>query len=261
MTKNIVITGASAGIGEAIAKQAAARGDRVVLAARRREELERVAASLGAQAAAIVPTDVTRRAEVERLRDQAIAALGHVDVWINNAGQGINRPVLELTDEDIDEMVRVNVKSVLYGAQAIVPHFQARNAGHLINMSSFLARVPAASPRAAYSAAKAAVNSLTANLRMDLGISHPGVRITAVMPGPVMTGFHQSARHSDGRPMPQRTGPLAAQTADQVAAAVLAHIDSPTPAPEVYTNPVHGDMARRYLADQPGFEALVMAPH
>jgi short-subunit dehydrogenase len=261
MTKNIVITGASAGIGEAIAKQAAARGDRVVLAARRREELERVAATLAGQAAAIVPTDVTRRADIERLRDQSIAALGHVDVWISNAGRGINRSALQLTDEDIDDMITVNVKSALYGAQAIVPHFQERNAGHLVHVSSFLARVPAASVRSAYSAAKAALNSLTANLRMDVRAKHPGVHITTVMPGPVSTGFHENVRGADGSVMPPRRGPLAAQTADEVAAVVLAHLDHPSPPAEVYTNPVHADMARRYLADIDAFEALVMAPH
>src|ERR687893_439014 len=73
------------------------------------------------------------RAEVERLRDEALRAFGRVDVWINNAGRGISRPVLELTDQDVDEMMSVNVKSALYGMQAIVPHFQERGEGHLIN--------------------------------------------------------------------------------------------------------------------------------
>jgi NAD(P)-dependent dehydrogenase (short-subunit alcohol dehydrogenase family) len=76
--------------------------------------------------------------------------------------------VLDLTDEDFDQMMVVNAKSALYGMQAIVPHFKERGAGHLINISSALGRVPFASYRSAYSAAKAALGSLTANLRMDL---------------------------------------------------------------------------------------------
>ena len=82
----------------------------------------------------------------------------------------------ELTDDELDQMMTVNVKSALYGMQAVLPHFQARGAGQIVNVSSFLSRVPMASIRAAYSASKAALNSLTANLRMDLAASasrHP----------------------------------------------------------------------------------------
>ena len=120
-------------------------------------------------------TDVTKRGDLERLRDRALQAFGHVDVWINNAGKGIAKNVLALTDDDVDEMMLLNLKSALYGMQIITPHFQQRNAGHLINVSSFLSRVPLATVRSAYSASKAALNSLTANLRMDLRTTHPRV--------------------------------------------------------------------------------------
>src|ERR671919_557971 len=153
----VVITGASSGIGEALAKQLAARGDSLVLAARGADKLQAVTEACGSRAKAIV-TDVTKRSDMERLRDGAIAAFGHVDVWVNNAGRGINRKVLELTDADLDEMVLVNTKSALYGMQAIVPYFMSRRAGHLINVSTVLSRVSAATFRSAYSAAKAALN-------------------------------------------------------------------------------------------------------
>ena len=103
-----------------------------------------------------MPTDVTRRADVERLRDRAIEAFGHVDVWVNNAGRGMTKAALELTDDDLDAMITANVKAALYGMQAIVPHFKERGRGQIINISSMLSRVPFASFRAAYSAAKAA---------------------------------------------------------------------------------------------------------
>ena len=126
---------------------------------------------------------MTVRAEVERLRDRAIEQFGSIDVWVNNAGRGISRLVAEVTDDELDQMITVNVKSALYGMQAVLPHFKERGAGQIVNVSSFLSRVPMASIRAAYSASKAALNSLTANLRMDLAATHPGIHVTLVMPG------------------------------------------------------------------------------
>ena len=101
MGKVIVVTGASAGIGEALAKRLGRDGHSLVLAARRSEELARVAAEASRTAISVV-TDVTKRADVERLRDRALQAFGHVDVWINNAGKGIAKNVLALTDDDVD---------------------------------------------------------------------------------------------------------------------------------------------------------------
>lgn len=118
---------------------------------------------------------------------------GHVDVWINNAGRGIGRSVLELTDDDFDEMMSVNVKSAIYGMQVVIPHFKERGRGHLINVSSFLSRVPFVTFRAAYSAAKAALNILTANLRMELKAAYPEIHISIVMPGTVATDFSKNA--------------------------------------------------------------------
>src|SRR3982751_3057588 len=193
--KVIVITGASGGIGAALARELGKAGHRLVLAAPRREELETVAreAAYAAEAAIAVPTDVTRREEVERLRDRALEACGRIDVWINNAGRGISKRVMELTDADFDEMMAVNVKSALYGMQAVVPHFQQRGSGHLINVSSFLGRVPLVPIRSAYNAAKAALNALTANLRVDLKAEHPGIHVSLVMPGVVTTEFARNA--------------------------------------------------------------------
>ncbi|HEX8691089.1 MAG TPA: SDR family oxidoreductase [Longimicrobium sp.] len=251
--KVIVITGASGGIGAALARHLGAQGHALVLAARREAELGEVARAAAADAVA-VPTDVTRRAEVERLRDEALRAFGRVDVWINNAGRGISRPVLELTDQDVDEMISVNVKSALYGMQAILPHFQERAEGHLVNISSFLGRVPVATVRSAYSAAKAALNSLTANLRMELRARYPGIHVSLVMPGIVTTDFGKNALGSTGGPpsIPP-TGPMQPQTPEAVAEIIAAVVERPVA--ELYTNPAHPEIARRYYQDVAAFEA------
>ena len=252
--KVIVITGASSGIGADLARQLARRGDKVVLAARNEDNLKRVVAQCGPDALHVV-TDVTRRADVEHLRDAALAAFGAVDVWVNNAGRGIGRPVLELTDEDFDQIMAVNTKSALYGMQAIIPYFKTRHEGHLINVSSALGRVPFVSYRSAYSAAKAALNSLTTNLRMDLRREYPGIHVSLVMPPAVSSEFAKNALYGTPQPVGAPGGlrhgaPM--QTPDQTAAAMLDLIDHPRP--ELYTNPGQADMVARYYADITAFE-------
>ncbi len=194
MSKVTVITGASNGIGAALAEQLGSKGHYLVLAARREEELEKVARKTGTKAI-VVKADVTRRSDVEHIRDVAVREFGHVDIWMNNAGRGITKPVMDLTDKEVDEVVAVVLKSVLYGMQTIIPHFEERGEGHLINVSSFLGRVPLATYPSTYRAAKAGVNVLTANLRMDLKANYPGIHISLVMPGIVDTGFHKVAGH------------------------------------------------------------------
>jgi NAD(P)-dependent dehydrogenase (short-subunit alcohol dehydrogenase family) len=252
-----VITGASSGIGAAVAQRLGRAGFGLVLAARREQALCRVCEESSIDSIPVV-TDVTRRADVEHLRDEALAAFGHVDVWVNNAGRGINVPALELTDEQFDLMMAVNVKSALYGMQAIVPHFRERGRGHLINVSSFLGRVPLATYRSAYNAAKAALNALTANVRMDLRRQVPGVHVSLVMPGMVSTEFASSA--VGGTPQvnwmatsgSSQGTPSRVQTADEVADAIADLIAEPRE--ELYTQSVQSDTVRRYYEDVGAFE-------
>jgi short-subunit dehydrogenase len=247
MVKHLVITGASGGIGAALAIQLGAAGHRVALAARRERELQAVATRIGS-GAIVIPTDVTKRIEVERLRDRAIAELGHVDVWVNNAGRGITKAVLDLTDDEFDLMMTVNVKSALYGMQAIVPHFIGRGRGQVVNVSSFLSRVPFATYRSAYNAAKAALNALTANARVDLARAHPGIHVTLVMPGLVSTDFQDHAVGGSPR-LPPSTP---AQTAEEVADAIVRAIEHPVA--EVYTSPQQKAVALKYFEDVGTFE-------
>lgn len=253
-----MITGASAGIGAALAKVLGARGDALVLAARREKELREVARASSADALAVV-ADVTRRADVERIRDEAVARFGHVDVSINNAGRGIQRKVLELGEDDVDAMMRDNVKSALWGMQVAAAHFMSRGAGHLVNVSSFLGRVPLAPMRSVYSASKAALGSLTSSLRADLAATHPGITVSLVMPGMVTTAFASNALHATTA-TPSFTPPpsMRPQSAEEVAEILAAHLDAPRP--ELYTNPAHAEMAARHLADPTVFHGLLAPP-
>jgi short-subunit dehydrogenase len=228
MEKVVVITGASGGIGAAAAEALAARGASLVLVARREDALRDVAAKCAGHAYAIV-ADVTNRAEVKRVVSESLAKFGRIDVWINNVGQGITRQPTELTDDDIDDTMRVNVKSALYGMQEVLPHFKSRNAGQVINVSSMLGRMPFAVIRAAYSASKHYLNALTANFRTEVQATHPGIQFTIVSPGVVRTDFGLNARHGgpDSRSFPD------SQSAEEVAAVIVSVIDSR--APDVYT--------------------------
>ena len=247
----VVITGASSGIGAELARQLGRRGDALVLAARSEEALQAVARDAGTQTQA-VRTDVTKRSDVERLRDRALEAFGRVDVWINNAGRGIDRSVLEITEQDFDEMMAVNVKSALYGMQAIVPHFQQRGTGHLVNVSSFLGRVPIAPNRSAYNAAKHALNALTANLRMDLAARWPGIHVSLVMPGVVATPFARNALGA-ASDVPLRSPPgMPPQTVEEATAAIVDLLDHPRA--ELYTNPASSPLVHRYYEDVGAFE-------
>lgn len=237
----IVITGASSGIGAALAELVGARGARVALIARRERELKDVASRSGPESLAIV-ADVTRREEVTRAMEAALSHFGHVDVWVNNAGRGISRLVSELTDEDFDEMMTVNVKSALYGMQAVLPHFRERGQGHIVNVSSMLGRVPFAPPRAAYSAAKHALNALTANLRMELRGRYPGITVSSVHPGVVATDFGKKALHGglDSRQFP------GAQSPEEVASVIVDLIEKPVA--DVYTRPGARQLVAGYYA-------------
>ena len=213
----------------------------MVLAARRATELAEAAARSGAEALAVT-ADVTRRDDSHRILDAAIERFGRVDVWVNNAGRGITRPASQLTDDDLDQMMLINVKSALYGVQAVLPHFVERGTGHIINVSSMLGRVPFATFRSAYGAAKHALNALTANLRVELRAQHPGIHVTCVMPGVVATEFGSNALHGgpDSRKLPS------AQPVAEVAAAIADAIEHPRA--EVYTQPEHHALAAAYYA-------------
>jgi len=229
--KVIVITGASGGIGAALADVLAPKGHSLALVARRADALQAVAARCGAQAFPIT-ADVSRRSEVTRVMTETLARFGRIDVWINNVGQGISRVPSELTDDDIDLVMQVNVKSSLYGMQAVLPHFKSRGPegdGHIINVSSMLGRIPFAVIRSAYCGSKHFLNALTATFRAEVQATHPGIQFSIVSPGVVRTDFGLNAMHGgpDSRSFPD------SQSAEEVAAVIAGVIESRLP--DVYT--------------------------
>lgn len=180
--KVIIITGASSGIGLATAKLLAAQGAVLSLAARRKEKLEQLVKEItgnGGKAKAFA-TDVTKRAEMDALISNTIQAYGKVDVIFNNAGIMPLSMMENLHYDEWEQMIDINIKGVLYGIGAVLPHFKAQRSGHIINTSSVVAYfVPPAS--AVYSATKYAVRALSDGLRQEL--SPYNIRCTNIAPG------------------------------------------------------------------------------
>ena len=167
--KVVVITGASSGLGEATARLLSAQGALVVLGARRADRIQALAAALtagGGQAMALT-TDVTRREQVQKLVDAAVKTYGRIDVMINNAGLMPQSPLERLKVDDWDRMIDVNIKGVLYGIAAALPHMKQQKLGHIINVSSVAGHKVRAGG-AVYAATKYAVRALSEGLRQEV---------------------------------------------------------------------------------------------
>lgn len=237
----VVVTGASAGIGAALAEAVAARGGHPVLVARRASRLAEVSERCGTGVSSIA-ADMTRRDEVQRVVRGTLDRHGRIDVWVNNVGQGITRSPSELTDEDVELMIRVNVLSAMYGMQEVLPHFKERGRGHIINVSSLLGRMPFATFRSAYCGAKHFLNALTATFRAEVQETHPDIQVSLVSPGVVRTEFGVNAVHGgpDSRQLPE------SQSAEEVAAVIADVIESRRA--DVYTRPGSAGRVASYYA-------------
>ena len=186
--KVAVVTGASRGIGKAIASVLAAAGAKVVLAARTREKLEQVTAELresGAEALA-VPTDVTDPVAVERLIQRTLEAYQRVDILINNAGIGYFGPVVDFEPDAWDTVLNSNLKAIYLCAKYTLPSMIARSSGQIINVLSIAAKVTFEAS-GAYCAAKAGALALTKVLASE--VRQQNIRVTAILPGSVHTPF------------------------------------------------------------------------
>ncbi|PPC71770.1 SDR family oxidoreductase (plasmid) [Pantoea sp. SGAir0430] len=180
--KVIILTGASSGIGEAIARLLASQGHKLVLGARRTDRLAILCDELRASGAQLdyLATDVTQRADTQQLADFARDKYGRVDVMINNAGVMPLSPLSSLKVDEWDRMLDVNVRGVLYGIAAVLPVMESQQSGHIINIASIGAL--AVSPTAAvYCATKFAVRAISDGLRQE----SRQLRVTVINPGVV----------------------------------------------------------------------------
>jgi len=194
--KVVVITGASSGLGEATARMLAAEGAIVVLGARRTDRITALANELtknGGQALAIT-TDVTDAGQLKKLVDTAVEKYGKIDVIINNAGLMPQSPLERLKINDWDQMIDVNIKGVLYGIAAALPHMTAQKAGQIINVSS-VAGHKVHPGGAVYSATKYAVRALSEGLRQE--VKPYNIRTTIISPGAVDTELPDTTTDPD----------------------------------------------------------------
>jgi NADP-dependent 3-hydroxy acid dehydrogenase YdfG len=191
--KVVVITGASSGIGESTAKLLAEQGAKVVLGARRSNRIDAVVQEISATGGKAIGcvTDVTKRAEVEALIQRAVDSFGRVDVLLNNAGIMPIAPMEALKVDEWDRQIDVNIKGLLYGVAAALPHMQKQKSGHIINVASVIGIKVFAPGGVVYSATKAAVRVLTEGLRMELHSQN--IRCTVISPGAVATELPESS--------------------------------------------------------------------
>jgi NADP-dependent 3-hydroxy acid dehydrogenase YdfG len=182
--KVVVITGASSGLGEATARHLANEGAKLVLGARRVDRLQALAKELSLPDGAAVQTDVVHREQVEALAARAVELHGRIDVMLNNAGLMPQSMLEKLKVDEWDRMIDVNIKGVLYGIAAALPHMIARKSGHIINVSS-VAGHKVGPGSAVYSATKHAVRALSEGLRQE--VKPHNIRTTIISPGAVLT--------------------------------------------------------------------------
>jgi short-subunit dehydrogenase len=186
----IVITGASSGFGEAIARRCAAAGAQVVLAARSGERLGALAAELGVGRALAVPCDVTSDDDVRRLAEATLACFGRVDVLVNNAGFGVLELLKDAPLADLEAMMDVNLYGAVRCTQAFLPGMLARRRGQIVAMAS-LAGLVATPNMGYYSMTKFALVAYARTLMLELTGS--GVRCALLLPGVARTGFQTRA--------------------------------------------------------------------
>lgn len=224
--KVVVITGASSGLGEATARHLSAQDATVVLGARRTDRIEALAGELSASGgkALAIATDVTHCDQVERLVDAGAQTYGRIDVMINNAGLMPQAPLDRLKIDEWERMIDVNIKGVLYGIAAALPHMKRQKAGHFINVSS-VAGHKVGQGFAVYAATKYAVRALSEGLRQE--VKPYNIRTTVISPGAVATELPNTATDPDSADRVRKFYADVAIPADSFARAAAFAISQP----------------------------------
>jgi len=224
--KVVVITGASSGLGECMARLLAAKGARVVLGARRKDRIDALVGDINAGGGRALgfKADVTQRLEVDALVRGALGAYDRVDVMVNNAGIMPIAPMAALKVEEWDRMIDVNIKGVLYGVAAVLPAMQRQKQGHIVNIASVLGFKVLAPGGTVYSATKFAVRAVTEGLRIELKADN--IRSTMISPGVVATELPESSSDEGTRRQIRELYRIAIP-ADSIARAVAYAIEQP----------------------------------
>ncbi len=200
----VVIAGASSGIGRETAVQFGQQGASVVLAARNASALREVAGEVvrGGGDAHVVVTDLSDWEQVDRLAQEAVARFGGIDTWVNLAAIAGYATVEQMSVEEIERQVRVNLMSQIYGMKAVIPHMKRERQGTIINVSSVMG-VRSVPLQAAYCAAKHGVKGFTESLRLELEHEKTGINVTLILPSSINTPLFAHARSKLGvKPMP-----------------------------------------------------------
>ncbi|HDT6476098.1 TPA: SDR family oxidoreductase [Staphylococcus aureus] len=192
--KIAVVTGAGSGIGEAIATLLHEEGAKVVLAGRNKDKLQNVANQLAQDSVKVVPTDVTKKEEVDELIKMAQQTFGGLDIVINSAGQMLSSKITDYQVDEWDSMIDVNIKGTLYTAKAALPTMLEQSSGHLINIAS-ISGFEVMKSSTIYSATKAAVHTITQGLEKEL--AKTGVKVTSISPGMVDTAITATYNPTD----------------------------------------------------------------
>lgn len=224
--KVVIITGASSGLGEATARLLAQRGAKLVLAARRKERLDEIAAELR-QSGALVTTvaaDVSRRADVDAIAAAALRDFGRIDVLVNNAGIMPLASLDKLKVDEWDRMIDVNIKGVLYGIAAVLPGMRERGRGHVINLSSVAGFKVFAPIGTVYSATKFAVRAISEGLRAE---ASAGIRSTIISPGAIDSELKHTTSDADTAAGVKAFYEANQISADAVARAIAYAIEQP----------------------------------
>jgi NAD(P)-dependent dehydrogenase (short-subunit alcohol dehydrogenase family) len=189
--KAVIVTGASAGIGEAAARAFAAAGANVVLAARNEAALAALAKELGDECSLAVATDVTKREQVEAMVDRAVERFGRLDAIVNNAGVGMRASVAELDPAEFERLFQVNMMGPLYGMQAAIRAMRKSGGGTIVNISSGTSRIMVPFIGGAYPALKRALEIMSDYARAEL--VGDGIKVLVVLPYLTDTNFGKNA--------------------------------------------------------------------